>query len=211
MKHLIPTLIVLAPFALTGCSEQGSSNTAPNPQPAPQPAPSTAPSMTAQGQQVAPPSVPPATVSGQTINVAGFAFTAPDGWIPNPPSNMMRLAELHVANPAGDPSIAVFSAAGGDAQMNIDRWIGQFSNPSGNVVSAREQKTIAGQTVDIVEMSGEYHGMGMQPAQAETMMRAAIVEQPGGQHLFIKMTGPIDHMKTLTDGWNSLLDSMHKP
>jgi len=151
------------------------------------------------------------SASGETLDVAGFQLTVPSGWNTHPPSNSMRLAELHVPNPEGDASVAAISVAGGGAQMNIDRWVGQFSNPAGEVVSSRETRQLAGHTVHLVEMSGEYHGMGMRPPEPDTMMRAAIVEQPSGQHLFIKMTGPIAHMQTLGEGWETMISSLRSP
>ncbi|MBZ0171653.1 MAG: hypothetical protein K8E66_04670 [Phycisphaerales bacterium] len=202
------SLITLAPFALTACSEQGSSHAGAVGESHDEHAghdhaeagPVEAASHSDQ--------TPAASAPGEPLTVANFSFTPASGWTPHPPSNSMRLAELHVANPEGEPSVAVFSAAGGDVEMNITRWIGQFSNPGVEVVSGRETKTIAGQTVHIVEMSGEFRGMGTSAPQPDTMMRAAIVEQADGQHLFIKMTGTVDHMKSLTDDWNALIDSL---
>lgn len=221
MKHHshIVASVVLASFLLSGCSEKstpaesgesGASNEhaatvehahAPSAPGASAPAASEHAVQAAAGEGAG---------SG-SITVSGFTFTLPEGWNQAPPANAMRLAEVHVPNADGGESVAVFSVAGGDPNMNITRWVGQFGSAAGDVLKSRETKTINGQTVHLVEMSGEYRGMGMRPPQPNTMMRAAIVEMSGGQHLFIKMTGPISQMETLADGWNTLINSMHAP
>ncbi|HHN78837.1 MAG TPA: hypothetical protein ENK11_09245 [Phycisphaerales bacterium] len=222
MKHITTPLAVAAMIALTGCKEKST----PAASEAASPAPAHAEEGSAgashsqmdaptAGEAVAHGEAPPGAAApgdaGRTITVAGLSFTAPEGWQPAPPSNAMRLAELHVPNAGGGESVAVFSVAGGDPNMNITRWVGQFGSDSGEVLKSRETKTINGQTVHLVEMSGTYRGMGMKPPQPNTMMRAAIVEKPGGQHLFIKMTGPVEQMQGLADGWEKLINSMHAP
>lgn len=148
------------------------------------------------------------------VIVSGVAMTVPEQWVSVTPSNSMRQAQYVVPAPEGagldDAEFTVF-ALGGGIDMNIDRWVGQFSNPAGEVVSSRETRQLAGRTVHLVEMSGEYRGMGMRPPEPDTMMRAAIVEQPSGQHLFIKMTGPIAHMQTLGEGWETMISSLRSP
>ena len=219
MKNLIPTLslLAIAPLALVACSEQGATETGEKSTQADPHDTATAAHEHAEEAAHAGETAKPAEANpaGQTIEVAGFTFTAPQGWNPKPPSNQMRLAEINVPGPTDDPSavcIAVFSTAGGDVEANISRWIGQFTNPAGGPVTAsQETKTVSGHSTHLVEISGDYHGMGMAPPQGGTMMRAAIIEQDGPMHLFIKMTGPKDRMESLADGWNALIDSMHTP
>ncbi len=222
MKNITTPLAVAALIALTGCKEKNTSATpeaaAPTPAHAeggPAGASHSGANAPAAGEAVAHGAETPGAAApgetGRTITVAGLSFTAPEGWQPAPPSNAMRLAELHVPNADGADSVAVFSVAGGDPNMNITRWVGQFGSDSGEVLKSRETKTISGRTVHLVEMTGTYRGMGMRPPQPDTMMRAAIVEMPGGQNLFIKMTGPIEQMQGLADGWEKLINSMHTP
>ncbi len=214
MKNLSTPLAVAALVLLTGCQKK-STPAAPEDSP---PAAAHADegvdeSPHADVSTPAPdsPDAPSPAGSGETITVSGLAFTVPEGWRSAPPANMMRLAELHVESPDGAESIAVFSVAGGDPDLNISRWVGQFGRDAGEALKSRETRTINNRTVHLVEMSGTYHGMGMTPPQPDTMMRAAIVEQPGEESLFIKMTGPISQMEALAEGWNTLINSMHTP
>jgi hypothetical protein len=149
----------------------------------------------------------PGGSSAETVSAAGLVFDIPEGWRSHPPSNSMRAAELVVETDAG-PCTAAFSVARGGADANVTRWVGQFVNPEGDVLRSREDTTIAGRTVTIVEMAGEYRGMGMAPPEPDTIMRAAIVELGGAGQLFIKMTGPGAGMEPLAEGWNTLIASM---
>lgn len=201
----IAALIAISPLLLLGCSEEGGSATE-------GPPPSS--DWTGGGQAPTHTHDHPHAEEG-TIQAAGLVFDLPEGWTLHPPSNMMRIADVHAPNPSGDPEqdcIAAFSTAGGDTESNITRWLGQFSNPAGGAVpSARETRTVAGRTVALVEVTGDYHGMGMGPSQPDQMMRAAIIGLPTNQSLFIKMTGPRERMETLGDGWDALINSMRTP
>jgi hypothetical protein len=198
---LFLSAVVVMPFGLIGCSEESGSASAPPPT-----------EWSGQAQTSPAPAHGAMTPAGGELRVGDLAFTVPEGWASQPPSNSMREAELHVPDPSGDASrncVAAFSFAGGDVDANITRWIGQFSNPAGGEIPVtRETRTVAGRAVHLVEMSGNYAGMGMGPVQADQMMRAAIVERPGEPHLFIKMTGPRERMAGVLDGWNALIDSM---
>jgi len=145
-----------------------------------------------------------------TVTAAGLIFTIPDGWSKQPPANPMRIAQLAAANEGGT-AFAAFSVARGGVDANVMRWVGQFSNPNGEVLQSREDTTVSGRSVTIVEMTGEYRGMGASPAQADTTMLAAIIELPNDEQLFIKMTGPSAAMEGLADGWDALITSMHAP
>lgn len=204
-----PAAILAVTLVLSGCSEK------------PAPAPSGGAEAGAAAAEHATPTpeeaVEAATsaagdsaaAAGSALTVGGLAFSVPEGWENRAPANAMRAAELHAQTPAG-PCVAVFSMAGGDVEANIARWVGQFSRADGEIVTGRETRTIAGRTVWLVEMAGDYRGMGG-PVSADTMMRAAIVDRPGDQQLFIKMTGPRPGMETLGEGWLALVESVRVP
>src|SRR5262245_57282427 len=72
-----------------------------------------------------------------TFPAGALKYTAPSGWVTKTPSSTMRLAEWTLPRAASDTedglvTIYFFGAnMGGNAQANIDRWIGQFSQPDG--------------------------------------------------------------------------------
>ncbi len=147
--------------------------------------------------------------AGSTLNVLGLSMPIPEGWTQVPPSNSMRLAELKVApdDPAKTCTVA-FSTAGGEVQMNIDRWAGQIRDAAGQpAVPKTDVRTVSGLTVTVTEMSGTYAGMGGTPPLEGWMLRAAIIETPSGL-LFIKMTGPAETMQSAANAFDSMIDGL---
>lgn len=209
--------IVAALCLIPGCEDK------PQPAPAPSQPAATAPAATAPPIAGTPAAAPPVTMpslptggptSGSTISALGLSFTVPEGWKAQPPANAMRLAEIEVPDPSGDPAKAssvVFSTAGGGVQANIDRWAGQMKDASGQPAApTTEKKTISGIPVTTVSMAGAYAGMGETTPRPDWAMRAAIIETPAGL-LFIKMTGPGPSMAAAADGFTALVESMKRP
>jgi len=168
----------------------------------------------AAGEHAQPPAAeqpaPEASTSDATrLFAADFSFAIPEGWTQQPASNSMRIVELAVPSSDSDPLVAAFSLAGGDVELNINRWKGQFAQDE--PIRSRDTLHLAGATIHLIEMVGGYRGMGSGEPTEGTMMRAAIVERPGQQNLFIKMTGPAEAMKPLADTWNNMIQSITSP
>ena len=83
----------------------------------------------------------PAVSAGPAqASAAGLRFEAPSTWISETPSSSMRLAQYRLPGLEGDPedaelAVFYFGGQGGSVQANVDRWIGQFSNPDGSPVT----------------------------------------------------------------------------
>ena len=147
--------------------------------------------------------------SGERVYAGNVSFGVPEGWVVRPPSNQMRAAEVAAPGDGGGTGpVAAFSLAGGGAEANIQRWIGQFTEP--DALRSRETRDLAGRTVHIVEMAGSYRGMGG-TAEPGTAMLAAIVEQPGQPSVFVKMTGPEAEVAAARDGWIAMIESLSSP
>jgi hypothetical protein len=148
----------------------------------------------------------PAALGGERVYAGDLSFGVPQGWEVRPPSNQMRVAEVGAGG--ADAPVAAFSMAGGGIDANIGRWRGQFAEPDAQRL--RETLEIAGRTVHLVEMAGSYRGMGG-PAQGDTVMLAAIVEQPGQPSVFIKMTGPSAAVDAARGGFRAMVESLSSP
>ena len=132
----------------------------------------------------------------------GLAFTAPAGWKARPAASSMRVAEFVVPRAPGDGEdaeviIYYFGGTGGSADANVDRWVGQVQQPDGSPSkdkAKREQQTINGLKVTLVDVSGTYVAE-VRPGSTERhnkpgfRVRAAVVETPKGPY-YVKMTGP---------------------
>src|SRR5262245_22322676 len=97
--------------------------------------------------------------------VATLKFDAPSDWVSKSPTSSMRLAEFALPKVAGDSedatlTIFFFGATqGGNVQANIDRWIGQMSQPDGRAskdVAKTSSLTSHGLKISMVDVTGTY-------------------------------------------------------
>ena len=186
--------IELLTAMLTGCSEDNPSETESAPGPAV--------------------SAGPARASG-----AGLEYETPSTWISETPSSSMRLAQYRLPRLEGDPedaelAVFYFGGQGGSVQANVDRWIGQFSNPDGSSVTHPQvsERKINGISLTIVDVRGTYHQaqgpmMAQTTAKENYRMLAAVAEGPSGS-TFFKLTGPQPTVDHFEESFNSFLDTL---
>ena len=154
-----------------------------------------------------------------TAQAGGLTFTAPATWKPRPPASSMRVAEFVVPRAAGDPEdgeviLYFFGGGGGSVEANIERWVGQFQQPSGAAVrdNGRSTFTVGALTITTVDVSGTYVAE-LKPGSAERhnkpnfRMRAAVVETPKGPY-FVKFTGPAATVAQAAAGFDQFLKSL---
>lgn len=129
-------------------------------------------------------------------------FTPAPAWKARPITSMMRVGEYALPRAEGDAEDAVlvvsyFGGTGGSVQANIDRWLGQFSQPDGRPttqIAATKARRINGLAVTDFDASGTYVGE-VSPGSPERYnkpgfrLRAAIVETTRGPY-FIRVLGP---------------------
>jgi hypothetical protein len=147
-----------------------------------------------------------------------LTWQVPEGWIEEPPSNTMRVAQYKVPGPGGDGECVVYyfgPGQGGGALANAQRWAGQFGQPDGSSsVDAMTMKRLEStrRPVDIVEVTGTYEG-GMtgsaQPAtpQENYMLLGAIAEGPDAPWFF-KFTGPEATVRDQRGSFVQMLESI---
>ena len=114
-------------------------------------------------------------------------------WRWEPPRNSMRLMNWVIPSPPGaEPAELTIThfpeAAGNTREANIRRWTNQFRGddlaPQPEVTSL----TVSDMPVTLVELQGEYLGMGGGWHKADYTMLVAMVESPEGS-VFMKMLG----------------------
>ncbi len=142
--------------------------------------------------------------SAPSSGLAQVTYSAPSGWVKEQPASNFRQDQFRLPRAEGDPDdaeMAVFyfgPGQGGTVEANIQRWIGQFSEPGGGSVqddAQTSQRTVNGQTVTILDVRGTYQASGMGPMtppgepRPDYRLLAAIIETSSGPWFF-KLTGP---------------------
>ncbi len=135
------------------------------------------------------------SIMAETADVRAVRLTLPEDWKVLEPSNEMRALELALpgAEEGDDPLVLVvyyFGAEGaGDTASNVDRWLGQFSQPDGRETAEVAEQTegeVAGMALLRLRATGTYGG-GMGPGAEGGPgfgLRAAILEGPEGPLYF---------------------------
>ena len=145
-------------------------------------------------------------------------LTAPAGWEKVKPTSGIVEHEFNVAPSEGDelPARVTVMGAGGSIDANIDRWIGQFTQPDGGNTKERakiEKKEIAGQEVHRVDLSGTYDdsrgpfsGKGVK--RPGYRMLAAIIKTKDRGNYFVKLYGPAKTIGDQAKAFDTMIGSL---
>ena len=214
MKRLSTAMIVLAALlALAAC---GGEQPAPTEQTAEQPTQGDLPAGHPPVGQSDPSSMMPAPVVGQG---AALAWSMPDGWVDEPPANVMRQAQFRVPSEAGDGQCVIYyfgAGQGGTPVANAERWADQFDQPDGSSsrdVLITEETEVNGMATLMVEVTGTYKEGGMMMTGApeeqrpDYMLLGAVVQGPDA-NWFFKFTGPEETVRANADQFNALVQSV---
>jgi len=152
------------------------------------------------------------------IELGSYQMSMPGEWQPRQPrSNIVRY-EFAVEPAEGDerPGRVTVMAAGGSVEQNIERWFGQFKQPDGGPTKEAakvEKKTVAGQKVHLVDISGIFNerarpfGPGVD-RKGYRMLGAIIVTDEA--QIFVKFTGPEKTVAAHADGFRQAIEGMTK-
>jgi hypothetical protein len=145
---------------------------------------------------------PDAAAPGGEGDVKPLAFNGQPGWVSEPPSTEMRVAQWKLPKAEKDPEdgtlvIYYFGGGGGRVNDNLARWSTQFDQPDGRdsiEVAAISEAEVNGMTVHRMDLSGTYvaettPGSGVRLNKPDFRLLGAIVESPAGLY-FIKLIGP---------------------
>lgn len=140
----------------------------------------------------------PATAAVPATAV-GLSFQVPSTW-PSVPAKGMRAAEYRLPGEGGEGELILFhfgAGQGGDAKSNLDRWIGQMTQPDGSTSASHaafDDREVNGLKITTVVLNGTYTA-SMVPGSSEKLVKpgsrlwGAVVEGPGGPW-FWKAVGP---------------------
>lgn len=152
-------------------------------------------------------------------SVAGLRWTPAASWKTDA-AKPMRVVTYQVPAVKGDSEpgeLAVFyfgAGQGGATEANIQRWIGQISQPDGSPsakAAKRTSRKVNGMPVALVDVSGTYTAsmgpMGPKTAKPNFRLLGAVVEGPQGS-VFFKLTGPARTVTATEKDFQKLLDSV---
>jgi hypothetical protein len=185
------------------------------------------PTQQATGPASAPGPTPLTSSHGSSAGIekvfGSLKFNVPTGWVEQNPSSPMRKGQFGLPKADGDTTdaeLVVFyfgAGQGGSVEANIDRWIGQISQPDGS--SSKEKaktskKTVAGLPVTLVDVNGTYQplmmpGGGQQVPNAGYRMMAAVVETTEGPWFF-KLVGPEKTVAKWASSFDQFINSLQK-
>ena len=123
--------------------------------------------------------------------MTAFDFPFPAGWeeVENPTPEFVD-ARFQIPTPQG-PVKLTFSSNAGGADVNIQRWIGQFQLPPGKKPVV-EELNVDGTTAKWVDLQGDFSGgaMALGPASSGPVERMLGVAIPlGPRDFYLKLTG----------------------
>jgi hypothetical protein len=162
------------------------------------------------------------TLMSSLQTTQALKFDVPDGWQSKPPASSMRVAEFVLPRAGADTADAALTlyffgrGSGGGVQANLDRWIGQMTQPDGrasaDVARTESRKSRAGLPMTIVDVSGTYvaevtPGSTDRFNEAGYRLIAAVVETPGGAY-YVKLTGPAATVAKWQASVTAFLDSL---
>jgi len=141
---------------------------------------------------------------------SSLEWTAPARWQVVPNASTMRLATLRIPHAAGDtvdPELSI-TQAGGSADANVERWIGQF-DAEARKTAKRTARKVGALDVAIVDVQGTYSGgMGKEgSSQPGWALLGAIVSTPGMPHFF-KLTGPAKSVAAARGEFDAMIGSV---
>ena len=157
-----------------------------------------------------------AALGSNTGTVAGVKWSVPQRW-GDGGQRPMRAATYTIPASQGDAegaecAVSFFGPGqGGPVDMNIDRWVGQFENPS---TPEKATKEMDGLKVSTVKIAGAYLApsgpmMTSQGKKENYRLLGAIVEAPQGM-VFFKLTGPSKTVEAAASEFDAMVGSLKK-
>ena len=160
------------------------------------------------------------SASTVALAVDNLRFEVPTDWHARKPDSDARKAQYELTGPdtsdAASLVVYYFGPGGaGNLQANIDRWVGQFADSSGQPPQEQSRvtaRTVAGMQIHSVDVSGRYiaqvtPGSDDRYDKPDYRMMAAIIETQDGRY-YIKAVGPRRTIDRHEEAITMFLDSV---
>lgn len=156
-------------------------------------------------------------------SIAGISFSPPANWKDLGPSGM-RQAQFSMPAVAGDSDEGTMNVfyfgpnSGGGTEANLQRWIGQITQPNGGdsaLVAQSSTFTADGMPGHAVSVNGTYKKGGGRPMGGDATfipgyrLVGMVLEGPQGS-LFFKLTGPEATAKAMEADFLTMVKGAHR-
>ncbi|MDP7009448.1 MAG: hypothetical protein QGI78_07750 [Phycisphaerales bacterium] len=147
------------------------------------------------------------------IHFSDFRTPRPQTWEWLPPLSTMRLANYTIqgTTPNEDAEVTILQFAegeGADLEVHVERWKSSFRSTGGGPVRPIiATRTIAGFPSTIVEITGEYMGIGASWHRANYTMLIAFITYDKG-NIMIRLLGPNETIELERRTWEQVLDGV---
>ncbi len=176
-NRVVWTVFPVAGFLLSGCGENAAPVVATPPD-----ATATSDSRSASDQAE--------IIEPYEKDLGLLKITVPTGWFEIPPRSDVLMAEFQLPGTEGVGRLTC-SGAGGDVEMNLDRWRGQFQTAGSDVRPKRTEIEIAGKQAIVLDLAGTFtDGFAKENAVIPNAAMVGIVLPLENTNFFIKATGP---------------------
>ena len=137
-----------------------------------------------------------------------LAFDLPEGWTDLGPSGM-RLVNLSAGEDTQCYVIQLAGEAGGLLE-NLNRWRSEVGlGPiRAEDVADLEQVELLGEPCPVLEVSGEYQGMGAESGAGRTLLATLRIRSEGS--VFVKMVGPEAEVAAHRSGFLAFVRSLEE-
>jgi hypothetical protein len=145
----------------------------------------------------------------------GLRAPKPTTWLWQPPKRSMRKANYIIPGRNGEEPAELIvthfaESSGNTADANVRRWKSQFRSNDGGPAKADVQTFVVNEMpVTLVEIHGEYMGMGGAWHKPNHRMLVSIVQAPVGS-VFIKMLGPNETVLEHQDAYVAMIKGLEQ-
>lgn len=147
-----------------------------------------------------PPSMPSAS------GAAPYRYEVPEGWTDLEPSGMRRVS----LQAGADTQCYLIELAGegGGLVSNVNRWRGEVGHAPLDAagVEAMERIEFLGTPCPLLDVSGDYQGMGGSTGANRTLLGTMLIRPTGS--VFLKMVGPADEVAAHRDAFFAFVASL---
>jgi hypothetical protein len=158
-------------------------------------------------QEPAPEAAPePAVTLQPEGSGGGLTFAIPDGWT-DVGAKSMRLINL-MATENTQCYVIILNGEAGGLVGNLNRWRGEVGLEPIDEAGAKDLPTLTmlGRESNILEVSGDYQGMGGAGAEDQTLLGVCWIDAEAS--MFVKMVGPATEVAEQKDNFISFVTSL---